>query len=158
VSKAGRLTGTPQFLCLDHENDLFVVAGINAPSFQTTFFKASTLVSLLRNSKNLYRKLRDHQVQMTEFDACVAFVVHFSSFRADFPQLDLWTYQSIPMVMPSLFVVTRWQSKHKMLETLLANKQIVIAMCAAADNGTDPECASLRDKGLSPEEWVIIEV
>jgi hypothetical protein len=58
------------------------------------------------------------------------------------------------MVMPSLFVITRWQSKFKMLWSLFQNKQIVDAMCASADD----ECAALRGKGLTAVQWKAIEV
>ena len=60
------------------------------------------------------------------------------------------------MVMPSMFVVTRWQSKFKMLWSLFQNKDIVVAMCASGDE----ECAPLRvqNVALTESEWKIIEV
>ena len=36
----------------------------------------------------------------------------------------------VPMVMPSMFVVTRWESKFKVLWSLFQTKDIVVAMCA----------------------------
>jgi hypothetical protein len=60
------------------------------------------------------------------------------------------------MVMPSLFVITRWQSKYKMLSSLFQNKPNIVAMCASPDE----ECASLHDGSvaLTGNEWNIIEV
>ena len=58
------------------------------------------------------------------------------------------------MVMPSMFVKTRWQSKFKMLWSICQNKAIVRAMCASADE----ECQVLHDQDLTDEEWKMIEV
>ena len=60
------------------------------------------------------------------------------------------------MVMPSMFVITRWLSKYKMLSSLFQNKPSIVAMCASPDE----ECASLHDVGvaLTGNEWNIIEV
>ena len=60
------------------------------------------------------------------------------------------------MVMPSMFVITRWLSKYKMLSSLFQNKPSIVAMCASPDE----ECASLHDDGvaLTGNEWNIIEV
>jgi len=73
-----------------------------------------------------------------------------------FAQLDLWAYQSVPMIVPSLFVITRWQSKYKMIWSLLQNKDIVIALCESEDE----ECKSLHEPNvaLTAEEWLLIEV
>jgi hypothetical protein len=58
------------------------------------------------------------------------------------------------MVMPSMFVMTRWQSKFKMLWSLFQNKGIVRSMSASQDE----ECKSLHDKDLTDDEWHAIEV
>ena len=62
ITKGVRLSGTHSFLCVDHELDLTVQAGIQSALFAPIFHKAAHIVSLLRNCKNLYRKLRDEQV------------------------------------------------------------------------------------------------
>jgi len=64
ITKAVRISATHSFLCIDHELDLNVQAGIHAPPFAEVFNKAAHIVSLLRNCKNLYRRLRDEQVQI----------------------------------------------------------------------------------------------
>ena len=55
-----------------------------------------------------------------------------------------------------MFVITRWQSKHKMLGSLFANKDLVVAMCSSED----PDCAILRDENvaLTDSEWKVIKV
>ena len=60
------------------------------------------------------------------------------------------------MVMPSMFVITRWQSKYKMLSSLFQNKPNIVAMCASREE----ECASLHGDSvaLTGNEWNIIEV
>jgi hypothetical protein len=62
ITKGVRLSGVHSFLCVDHELDLTVQDGILSPFFAPVFNKAAHIVSLLRNCKNLYRKLRDEQV------------------------------------------------------------------------------------------------
>jgi hypothetical protein len=62
VTKAVRLSGMHSFLCIDHELDLTVNAGIDSPGFAATFTTASTLVNLIRGSPNIYRRLKDEQV------------------------------------------------------------------------------------------------
>jgi hypothetical protein len=64
VTKGVRLSATHSFLCADHELDLSVQAGVAAPPFASIFNMASQIVALLRNCKNLYRKLRDEQVSL----------------------------------------------------------------------------------------------
>ena len=73
ITKAMRLSAAHSFLCVDHELDLTVQAGIHALSFATVFNKCANIVSILRNNKNLYRRLRDEQVH------CVCFVSEFCS-------------------------------------------------------------------------------
>jgi hypothetical protein len=58
------------------------------------------------------------------------------------------------MIMPSLFVLTRWQSKFKMIETLLHNKDIVRSMC----DSMDEDCRALQGEDLKDEEWKVLEV
>jgi hypothetical protein len=60
------------------------------------------------------------------------------------------------MVMPSMFVITRWQSKYKMLSSLFQNKPNIVAMCTSREE----ECAPLHDDSvaLTANEWNIIEV
>lgn len=62
ITKGVGLSGVHSFLCVDHELDLTVQDGILSPHFAPVFNKAAHIVSLLRNCKNLYRKLRDEQV------------------------------------------------------------------------------------------------
>ena len=62
VTKAARLSGIHDFQCFDHELDLTVNAGLDCPTFAPIFLKASNMVSTIRSSNNLYRKLRDDQV------------------------------------------------------------------------------------------------
>ena len=62
ISKAARLSGIHDFQCFDHELDLTINAGIDCPTFAPIFSKASNVVSTIRSSNNLYRKLRDDQV------------------------------------------------------------------------------------------------
>ena len=58
------------------------------------------------------------------------------------------------MTMPSLYVITRWQSKYKMIWTLLQNKDIVRYMCKSLDE----ECQSLQGQDLSDHQWDVIQV
>lgn len=62
ITKGVRLSGTHSFLCVDHELDLTVQAGLKDPLFAPIFNKVAHIVSLLRNSRNLWRLLRDQQV------------------------------------------------------------------------------------------------
>ena len=80
----------------------------------------------------------------------------FASFLIAFPpaQLSLWTWESVPMVMLVQFIVTRWQSKYGMLQSLIANKDTIRALCASDDD----ECQALHDKDLSDAEWKTLEV
>ena len=66
ITKAIRLTATHTFLCIDHELDLSVKAGIVSVLFGPVFTQASEIVALRRNCKNLYRKLRDEQVSVLD--------------------------------------------------------------------------------------------
>jgi hypothetical protein len=68
--------------------------------------------------------------------------------------MEAWTNDGVRGVVPSQYGPTRWQSKYKTLESLLANKNIVAAMCLSAD----PECQALHDVALTDAEWQIIQV
>jgi hypothetical protein len=69
VTKGVRLSGLHSFFCIDHELDLTVNAGIESPAFHTIFEKASVIVSTIRCSANLYRRLRDEQVCVCYFQS-----------------------------------------------------------------------------------------
>jgi hypothetical protein len=62
VTKAIRLVAIHSFLCVDHELDLTVNKGIDCLAFHALFEKAYCIVSTVRGSNNLYRRLRDEQV------------------------------------------------------------------------------------------------
>lgn len=62
------------------------------------------------------------------------------------------------MVIPSLFVRTRWQSKYLMLHSIILNKDIIVSMCDIADSKTDEEYKGLEGAALTDEEWKIVEV
>ena len=79
VTKAARLSGIHDFQCFDHELDLTVNAGIDCPTFAPIFVKASNVVSTIRSSNNLYRKLRDDQVGKK---ACFLILPGFICFPA----------------------------------------------------------------------------
>jgi len=74
VTKAVRLSCLHSFLCIDHELDLTVNAGIAAAPFCFAFAKASELSALCRSSTNIYRRLKDEQVRW--------FILVFSVFKA----------------------------------------------------------------------------
>jgi hypothetical protein len=58
LTKAARLSGIHDFQCFDHELDLTVNAGLDCPTFAPIFLKASSVVSTIISSNNLYRKLQ----------------------------------------------------------------------------------------------------
>lgn len=58
------------------------------------------------------------------------------------------------MIMPSLYVITRWQSKFKTMWTLLQNLDIVRAMCRSLDE----DCRSIHDQDLSDRQWAVMKV
>jgi hypothetical protein len=58
------------------------------------------------------------------------------------------------MVMLVQFVRTRWLSKYGMLRSLVANKDVITAMCASDDE----ECKALHGRDLLPAEWKVVEV
>jgi hypothetical protein len=62
ITKAIRLGGLHSFLCICHEFDLSVQKGVACPLFAKTFEQAAHINSLLRNCRNLYRRLRSEQV------------------------------------------------------------------------------------------------
>ena len=68
--------------------------------------------------------------------------------------LDLWTFESVPMHMLIQFVRTRWQSKAGMLASLVQNKQLIRPICASDKE----ELQSMHDKDLSDTEWKLVEV
>lgn len=63
MTKAIRLVAIHSFLCIDHELDLSVNEGIDCLAYRSLFEKASCIVSTVRASSNLYRRLRDQQVE-----------------------------------------------------------------------------------------------
>jgi hypothetical protein len=67
VTKGARLSALHSVLCLDHELDLSVNAGIDCGAFAQIFAKASYHVTAIRGSANLYRRLRDEQVVIKRF-------------------------------------------------------------------------------------------
>lgn len=71
-----------------------------------------------------------------------------------YDQLEEYVDESARPVIPSLFVITRWQSKASMLKSLCANKNIIRVMCASDDE----ECKALHDKDLTDLEWKTVEV
>ena len=156
VTKGVILSGIHSFLCIDHELDLTVNAGIECIQFHSIFVKASEIVSTVRSSANLYRRLRDEQVcfclsQLFHHPFHDDHVLHDLSCRF---QLYWWTWESIPMKYIEQYIKVRWQSKYGMLNSLVINKDNIRAMCASDDE----ECKSLHDKDLSEQEWKIIEV
>ena len=80
VTKAARLSGIHDFQCFDHELDLTVHAGLDCPTFASIFMKASNLVSTIRSSPNLYRKLRDDQVGKEACSWCLPGFICFPLF------------------------------------------------------------------------------
>lgn len=62
ITRGVRLAALHSFLCVDHELDLSVNEGIECAVFATIFRSASEMVSKVRSSQNLYRRLRDEQV------------------------------------------------------------------------------------------------
>ena len=152
ISNAIDISGCHSILCFDHELDLTVNYGIeHCSEFAVLFKKAQVIVTTIRSSNNLYRTLRDEQV----LQRCVSFILTWHVFCVSFHvQLELWTYESVPMVIPSQFVKTRWQSKYKMLRSVMANKVKVRAMCHCADE----ECKALQGCDLADNEWKWLEV
>lgn len=71
VIKGIRLSGIHSILCIDHELDLTVNAGIDCAEFGVLFTKASAIVTTVRNSLSLYRRLRDEQVSMFSLDVLI---------------------------------------------------------------------------------------
>jgi hypothetical protein len=143
VTKGVRLSAVHSLLCIDHELDLTVNAGIECPGFYLIFEKASNIVSTVRNSANLYRRLRDEQVCLF----LPLFVLRLSFYL--FVQLYWWTWESTPMRTLQQFIKVRWQIKHGMIQSLFANKSNIRAMCASDDE----ECKALHHKDLSDDEW-----
>ena len=62
ITKSVRLGGLHSFLCICHELDLSVQKGVACPLFAKTFEQAAHINSILRNCRNLYRRLRSEQV------------------------------------------------------------------------------------------------
>ena len=63
MSKACRLVGIHDLLCIDHELDRSVVAGLElTKDFAPIFSKASHIITTIRTSNNLFRQVRDVQV------------------------------------------------------------------------------------------------
>jgi hypothetical protein len=149
VTKAVRLSCLHSFLCIDHELDLTVNAGIAAAPFCFAFAKASEIVSTVRSSTNLYRRVKDEQVRWL-------FLVfaHFYCYSAECFQLHLWTFESIPMCMLKSFSKTRWQSKYLMLDSVIRNKATIRVLCASDDE----DCKSLHEKDMTDAEWRLLEV
>jgi hypothetical protein len=58
------------------------------------------------------------------------------------------------MVMLVQYVRTRWLSKFLMMNSLIANKAVIRAMCASEDE----ECQVLHGKDLTDAEWKLLEV
>ena len=69
-------------------------------------------------------------------------------------QIAEWTADSARPIVPSLFVVTRWQSVYGMLRSLFANKAIIRNMCLS----DDPSCQAVHGQDLSDEEWKTLDV
>ena len=98
---------------------------VNSRGFSKT---PQVIVTTIRSSNNLYR---DEQA----LQCCVSFIFTWHVFCVSFhAQLELWTYESVPMVIPCQFVKTRWQSKYKMLRSVMANKVKIRAMCLQMKN------------------------
>ena len=152
MTKAVRLSCLHSFLCIDHELDLTVNAGIAAALFCFAFSKASEIVSTVRSSTKLYRRVKDEQVQC--YFWFFLFSNHFYFYFAECFQLNLWTYESIPMCMLKSFSKTRWQSKYLMLDSVIRSKATIRVLCASDDE----DCKSLHEKDLTDAEWKLLEV
>ena len=64
ITKAIRLSGLHSFLCVCHELDITVQKGIACAFFSPIFDQAAHITCLLRNCRNLYRRLKSEQVQL----------------------------------------------------------------------------------------------
>ena len=90
ITAAANLSALHSFLCFDHELDNTVNAGVDSPAFADIFQKASSLVYTIRNSPNLYRTLRDDNVDIVMF-----LCLHESLCASCFLYLFLFRYSLI---------------------------------------------------------------
>ena len=65
ITKAVFLSVIHSIECFNHQLDNSVKAGIDCPEFNPIFVKATTIVTTIRASNNIYRRLRDNQVMST---------------------------------------------------------------------------------------------